>query len=121
MWDDNSFEHHSDMISIKHIGGSTGEESPQNRPFITADEFIRGNENIIELAEAKDANYIEWFSQIVEHANKGDFPIAYADYFSAEEWKFMSGESLSYPPFIRATFDELDGKAVQLAREYGLL
>lgn len=120
MWDDNSFEKHGDIITFKHLEGSTEEERPRSESLITAEQFIRGNENFIELAKAKDKAYIKWFDQIVEHAKKDDFPIAYSDYFSAEEWKFMSGEPLSYPPFTRATFDEIDAKAIQWARENNL-
>ena len=120
MWDDNSFECRGYGTSFECPHGSASESKPQGRPLITADEFIKGKEDLFELAKAKDGAYVEWFGQIVRHAEQEDFPIAYADYFSAKEWKFMSGDPLSYPPFTRSAFDELTEKAIEYARAHDI-
>ena len=45
---------------------------------------------------------MKWFEAIVEHAQDMDFPIAFSEYFDAEQWKFTSGAHLSFPPFSPA-------------------
>ena len=65
----------------------------------SADDFIRGNERFLDMAKGDDKAYVEWFEQIVEHAKNKDFPIAFEEFFDAEEWKFTSKEPLAYPPF----------------------
>lgn len=121
MWDNDIMEHHNDYIPFKCMDGSTDFEYPRaDMPKVSVEDFIRGNENFIELSKAKDEEYVRWFSQIVEHAARKDFPIAYSEWFQAEEWKFLSGEPLRYPPFTRAKIDEISPKAMEWARENGL-
>lgn len=94
-----NFERHDWDTPFKCIEGSSG-PVPENRDrLVTADQFIRGHEDFIEMAKGEDPDYMSWFDNIVEHAKKQDYPIAFCEFFSAKEWRFLSGEPLSYPPF----------------------
>ena len=60
---------------------------------------------------------MKWYKTIVEHAKNEDFPIAYEEFFDAEQWKFMKGEALQYPPFTPVTIDQLtDTQMIDLAK-----
>ena len=97
---DNRFEHHGDCTPFECLRGSTGAAFPEEGQNLkTADDFIRGNEDFVNLAKGEDKAYVEWFEQIVEHAKNKDFPIAFEEFFHAKEWKFTSKEPLTYPPF----------------------
>lgn len=113
----NTFEHDCDGVPFKCLQGSTGEGYPVNRAVYSVDDFIKGNEWYIELAKGKDHKYVKWFDNIVSHAQLNDFPIAFEEWFSAEQWKFMSGEKLSYPPFEEFNCDELsDNTIIEIAK-----
>lgn len=96
---DNLFEHYGEHPSFSCLSGSTGMEYPKDRECIPVENFIEGNESFIELARGKDPEYVRWFENVVTHAHKKIFPIAFEEYFNAKQWKFTSGEPLSYPPF----------------------
>ncbi len=122
MKDDNRVER-SDNLLLDFPHGSTAEGLPANgwKPK-RVDKFLKENELIIRLAKAKDSSYVEWFTQIVEHAENDDYPIAYADYSIGDSWMFMKGEALSFPPFTPASVDELsDKQAVEEALKLNLI
>lgn len=112
MGTDNRFELHDDCTPFKCPRGSTGESYPEDgRAMMTAEQFMVDYENIIGLlSKAKDAEYVKWFHQIVEHAERRDFPIAFAD--GSGRWQFTSGEKLMPPPFIPATLRDLQDERV---------
>jgi hypothetical protein len=113
----NSFEHNCDGVPFKYLHGSTGEGYPVNREVYSADDFIKGNEWYIELAKGSDQNYVKWFDNVFSHAQLNDFPIAFEERSSAEQWRFMSREKLSYPPFEEFNCDELsDDTIIEIAK-----
>ena len=71
-----------------------------------------------ELAYGKDEEYVEWFNEIVKHAENDDYPIAFADMFFEEQWLFMgSNELLKYPPFCPTDYTSLsDGQIIEYAK-----
>ncbi len=108
----NYFEHHSEGTPFRCIRSSTGYDKPRNRPHISLEMFVEGKEKFMELARGKDVEYVKWYENIVEHAKNNDFPIAFAEYFNAEQWRFMSGEDLSYPPYESASIDRLSDELI---------
>ena len=97
---DNLFERQVDWIPFDSPSGSTGDAFPEEeRKRITADDFVKEYDSYVSLAKGEDKEYVKWFETIVEHAKNKDFPIAFSEYFNAEQWKFSSGEPLVYPPF----------------------
>lgn len=117
MKDSNQCERH-DCLPFYCPYGSTGAAFPtEGQGMKTANDFMREFESIVNLGEGEDKEYVEWFKQIVEHAKNYDFPIAYEDHFEAEQWKFVKGDALRYPPFTSISADSLsDEKMVDLAR-----
>lgn len=115
---DNSFEHHGDCTPFDCLRGSTGAAFPEEgKELKTADDFIRKHEGYVNLAKGEDKMYVEWFEQIAEHAKNNTFPIAFEEYFDAEEWKYTGGEPLSYPPFTPVGIDSLsDEQMIEYAK-----
>ena len=76
------------------------------------------NRAYFELAYGKDEEYVEWFNEIVKHAENDDYPIAFADMFFEEQWLFMgSNELLKYPPFCPTDYTSLsDGQIIEYAK-----
>ena len=100
---DNLFERQVGWIPFDCPSGSAGEEFPEKgRKIITADDFIKEYEGYVSLAKGKDKDYVKWFESLVDHAKNRDFPIAFSEYYDAEQWKFTSGDPLAYPPFFSA-------------------
>lgn len=101
MMDDNRFELGGDCTPFDCLRGSTGEAYPEERrELVTADQFIEGREEFIRMAMGRDAAYVEWFAQIVEHAKNRDFPIGFTDGPIGRKWLFTSSrEELEFPPF----------------------
>lgn len=101
---DNTFERQVGWIPFDCPSGSTGDAFTENgRKTITADEFVKEYNNYVSLARGEDEEYVKWFETIVRHAKDKDFPIAFSEYFDAKQWKFSSGEQLTYPPFFPVT------------------
>ena len=98
---DNRYEHNFDWIPYEKLNGSTGDSRPERREPITADQVLREHAAFFEKAKGEDKAYVEWFQQIVDHAERHDFPIAYCEYYSHRgKWVFYSSdEELSFPPF----------------------
>ena len=100
MGGDNRYEHHADYIPFECLRGSGGDSKPEGRDLIDVDQVLKEHAEFFEKAKGEDKAYVEWFQQIVDHAEKDDFPIAYCDYYSNDEWVFLlSDEELSFPPF----------------------
>ena len=101
-------EHNHDSLPFECPHGSTADDRPNpRRPLIGADDFIKEYGSYVALAKGNDVEYVRWFENIVNHAKNYDYPIAFAEYFNAEQWKFTSGEKLSYPPITPITIDSL--------------
>ena len=97
---DNLFERHEDWVPFECPHGSADEEFPEEgRKRLTADDFIKEYNSYVSLAKGEDKEYVKWLEAMVEHAQEMDFPIAFSEYFDAEQWKFTSGAHLSFPPF----------------------
>lgn len=93
-------ERSHDSVPFDCPHGSTSKLRPDDGDTkITADDFLKAYGTYMSLAKGKDPEYVRWFETIVSHAEKNDFPIAFEEYYNAEQWKFISGEPLSYPPF----------------------
>lgn len=123
MGNDNRFEMYDDCTPFDCIFGSTGEAFPmEDRPLLTVEEFMEENQNLIGLlAKAKDAAYVKWYGQIVEHAKVKDFPIAFADGIIKGQWHYLSGENLPYPPFTPTKMEDLPNEeAIEYARSLDL-
>lgn len=108
----------NDCLPFSCPYGSTGSAFPKEGQEVkTANDFIREFGSYVNLAEGEDKEYVEWFKQIVEHAKNNDFPIAYQEFFNAEQWKFNGGDDLEYPPFTPVPLESLnDEKMIDLAR-----
>ena len=100
MGNDNGFERHLGHIEFECLRSSTDESRPEGRDLIDVEQVLREHADFFEKAKGEDKAYVKWFQQIVDHAEKNDFPIAYCDYYSHDEWVFLlSNEELSFPPF----------------------
>ena len=100
MGGDNRYEHHSDWIPFECLRGSAGDSRPEGGNVLDVDQTLKEHAAFFEMAKGKDKEYVEWFQKIVDHAEKNDFPIAYSEYYSHDEWVFLSSnEELSCPPF----------------------
>ena len=74
---------------------------------MAADEFLSSESEILELGKLPDKEYIQWYAQLVEHARKDMFPVAFSEYFPSDDsWLFSPGEEkLPYPPFTPTDLD----------------
>lgn len=72
-----------------------------------ADELMRNASELLELGKLPDEEYVRWYAQLVEHAKRGEFPVAFGEYFpSSDSWLFEpSQENLLYPPFTPTNID----------------
>lgn len=119
MKNDCLFEQHGDCTPFNCLHGSTGEAHPEEgRDLIPIDHIFEENRAYFELAYGKDEEYVEWFNEIVKHAENDDYPIAFADMFFEEQWLFMgSNELLKYPPFCPTDYTSLsDGQIIEYAK-----
>lgn len=98
MRDSNVFEHCCDWIPIATICGSTGTEKSGDDFIAMADRFERQHHDMLALAKDKDVEYVAWFDNLVQHAERNEYPIAFFE-FSDGTWSFTSGEPIEYPPF----------------------
>lgn len=89
-----------DWLPIRTLHGSTGKDMPEGGESVNADYVLRKHSDFIRMARGEDKDYVRWFQTIVDHAQQGDFPISYCEYYNAKEWQFMnSKEDLPYPPY----------------------
>ena len=108
----NRFEHDIEGVPFRCLYSSTGEDYPKDREPYSVDEFIKGNEGFLELARGEDKAYVDWYKNIISHAENKDVPIAFGEYFSAKQWKFMSDEDLEYPPFESVSTEGLSDELI---------
>jgi hypothetical protein len=89
-----------DYIPFGCFCGTTNELLPKKKCVFSIEKFIRDNSEYLIKAKGADKEYLSWFESIVEHAKRGDFPVAFSDSYNRDDcWKFISGEKLPYPPF----------------------
>lgn len=101
---DNLFERHDGWVPFKCPSGYASEDLPEKgRKIITADDFVKEYDSYVSLAKGEDKEYVKWFETLVKSAQNNDFPIAFSEFFDAEQWKFLSGKQLVYPPFSQSS------------------
>lgn len=101
--------------------GSLGRERSNDDYFKMADLFLDKYKSLFNVARLPDKDYIRWFQDVVEHAQNNEFPIAYDDFFNAEEWEFMGGEPLKYPPFELTDVNQIsDEDLIEFEVNHGL-
>jgi len=84
-------------------GGYNGIEfSEFDSPSLLADAISLAFPELIELSRGEDTEYVQWYSQMLQYAQRGLMPIAYADWYEKPDPRFMpfwNGESdLPMPP-----------------------
>jgi len=104
---DNNFELYGDCTPFKSIYGSTND----GRPVKSSNPSIQDQcTEFFSLAKGSDKDYVSWFQDIVQHAQKGIYPTAYWDGFSG--WEFLNGEKLAPPPFHQVDLNGLNDDAI---------
>lgn len=99
--------------------GSLGRDRSNEDYNEMADLFLEKYKSLFNVAKLPDKDYIKWFQGVVEHAQNNEFPIAYDDFFNAEEWEYMGGEALSYPPFEPTNSSQIpDNDVIAYAMDY---
>ena len=112
-------ERKNDTLPFDCPHGSTGSERSNIDFYEMADAFIDKYRSFVDLGKQTDSKYVDWFANIVEHAQRNIFPIAFADFFRADEWEFTDNESLSFPPFEPADSKMIsDEVLIDFALEY---
>ncbi len=102
-----------DSVPFRCLRGTTGEAHPENRPLLTADDMLKGNESYFNLALGKDPEYVAWFAPFSEHAKNDDFPIGFADFFMEDKWVYsMSNEKIPFPPFSPVSLNDVPDEQV---------
>lgn len=101
MGKDAKWEQHNDYTPIDCPHGSVGSPKCEVDYSRAADVLLRSDSELLELGKLPDEEYIHWYAQLVEHAKRGEFPVAFSEYFpSPDSWLFEpSQEKLPYPPF----------------------
>lgn len=109
---DAKWEQHDDYTPIDCPHGSVACPKCEVDYSRAADVLLRSDSELLELGKLPDEEYVRWYAQLVEHAQRGEFPVAFSEYFpSPDSWLFEpSQEKLPYPPFtptdINAASDE---------------
>lgn len=89
-----------DWLPFRTLKGSTDKGMPEGTNLVKAYDVLLHYSSYLEQARGEDKDYVRWFQTIVDHAQQGDFPISYCEYYNAKEWQFMnSKEDLPFPPF----------------------
>lgn len=100
-------ERTNDFMPFECPYGTTG-SARSNVDFIEmADAFEEIYHSFCAIGKLQDSEYVEWFNEIVEQAQNDSFPIAFEEFFNAEEWKFSNGVPLHYPPFTPVDINTL--------------
>ena len=92
-------ERSNDFMPFECPYGSTGSVRSDVDIIKLADVFEETYRSFCSIGKLPDSEYVEWFNEVVEQAQDDSFPIAFEEYFNAEEWKFTNGTPLQYPPF----------------------
>jgi hypothetical protein len=111
-------ERSNDFMPFECPYGSTGSVRSDVDIIKLADVFEETYRSFCSIGKLPDSEYVEWFNEIVKHAENDDYPIAFADMFFEEQWLFMgSNELLKYPPFCPTDYTSLsDGQIIEYAK-----
>lgn len=101
MNNDAEWEKYADCTPFDCPHGSAGCPKCEVDHSLAADVLLRSASELLEQGKSPDKIYVRWYAQLVEHAKRGEYPIAFSDYFSGHRhWKFcLSEEPLKHPPF----------------------
>ena len=82
--------------------GSAGAPTYNLNPQEMADHFLTVAPKLCADAKLPDEEYVNWFSILVNHALKEEYPTAFGDFFpEGKGWIVEPGEQyIPYPPFI---------------------
>lgn len=107
MGKDASWEQHDDYTPLDCPHGSVACIQNDVDYSRAADVLLRSASEFLELGKQPDKEYVRWYAQLVEHAKRGEFPVAFGEYFpSSDSWLFEpSQEKLPYPPFTPTELD----------------
>lgn len=107
MGKDASGEQHDDYTPLDCPHGSVACIQNDVDYSRAADVLLRSASEFLELGKQPDKEYVRWYAQLVEHAKRGEFPVAFGEYFpSSDSWLFEpSQEKLPYPPFTPTELD----------------
>lgn len=101
--------------------GSLGRDRSNEDYSEMADLFLEKYKSLFNVAKLPDKEYTKWFQGVVEHAHNNEFPIAYDDFFNAEEWEYMGGKPLKYPPFEPTDVNQIsDEDLIEFEVNHGL-
>lgn len=97
-----SFErnHYGECPSGFH--GSADAPTYNLNPQEMADHFLKVAPKVCADAKLPDEEYMNWFSILVKHALKEEYPTAYGEFFpEGKGWIIQPGEQyIPYPPFV---------------------
>ena len=99
MKNESRLERSNDFMPFECPYGTTGSVRSDVDFIELADTFEETYRSFCVIGKLPDSEYVAWFNEIVEQAQDESFPIAFEEYFNAEEWKFTNGTPLRYPPF----------------------
>lgn len=101
------WEKHSDCPPFECPCGTADSPRGSRDYKEAADELLRKESELLALGKLPDKEYIQWYAQLVEHAQKDQFPFAFSDYFPSEDsWLYYPREEkLPYPPFTPTNLD----------------
>lgn len=107
MMKDANWEKHDDCTPFDCPHGSAIRPKGNWNHVEAADELLRNAGEFMELGKLPDNEYVRWYAQLVEHAKRSDFPVAFSEFFpSRDSWLFEpSQEKLPYPPFTPTDLD----------------
>ena len=99
-----SFERTNYEDSPSGYYGSAGAPTYNLDPQEMADHFLKVAPKMCADAKLPDEEYVNWFSILVNHALKEEYPAAYGDYFPhGKGWRIGPGEQfIPYPPFVES-------------------
>jgi hypothetical protein len=100
--DTGSFERDNYEESPSGYHGSAGCPTNDLNPQEMADHFLTVAPKLCADAKHPDEEYVQWFSILVDHAKKGEYPTAYGEFFpKGKGWIIQPGEQyIPYPPFV---------------------
>ena len=78
-------------------------------PSEMADHFLTVAPALCAEAKLPDEEYVTWFAQLVEYANKGEYPIAFGEYLHLKDgWRIdPSQKTIPFPPYVHSTHVEM--------------
>lgn len=121
MLNDANWEKHDDCTPFDCPHGTAIRPQGNWNHVEAADELLR-NAKLLELGKLPDEEYVRWYAQIAEHAKRGEYPVAFGEFFpSNDSWLFEpSQEKLPYPPFTPTDLDAASDEWVFKFGKYAL-